>query len=78
MAVLASLLSLAVKRVLFGPCWFMWAFILRTFTSALASDGKNKRLFFPVLEYLAGILTRHLPSSVFTGFSFADFGIAAL
>jgi hypothetical protein len=56
----------------------MWDFILRTSTSALASDGKNKRLRFPVLEYLAGILTRHLPSSVLTGFSLAVFGIAAL
>ena len=74
---LASLLSLAVKRVLSDPCLFMWDFILLTFASALASDGKNTHLRFPVLEWAAGILTRNLPSSVFTGFSFAILGIAA-
>lgn len=77
MAVLASLLSLAVKRVLFDPCLFMWDFILLTSVYALASNGKNKRLRFPVPEYLAGILTRLFPSFVFAGFSLAAFGISA-
>ena len=55
----------------------MWDFILLTSAPAFASDGKNTRQRFPVLEWAAGIFTRHLPSSVFTGYSFASLGITA-
>ena len=35
----------------------MWDFILLTSAPAFASDGKNTRQRFPVLEWAAGIFT---------------------